>query len=137
MLDLSDMNYLAVFVAWLVNVVVGWFWYSPTGFGKTWSRLSGVDLMKIPQEEATKTIGFVALSAVVQAGVLAIVINSLFVNTLENGFLVGFTLWLGFTAATTVGTSLYSRKGWKFWWLNSSYFLVVMVINSVILSLWR
>jgi hypothetical protein len=137
MLDLSDMNYLAVFVAWLVNVVVGWFWYSPTGFGKTWSRLSGVDLMKIPQEEATKTIGFVALSAVVQAGVLAIVINSLFVNTLENGLLVGFTLWLGFTAATTVGTSLYSRKGWKFWWLNSSYFLVVMVINSVILSLWR
>src|SRR5688572_1551281 len=137
MLDLGGINYWAVAAAWLVNVVIGALWYSPMWFGKTWSKLSGVDIMKMPQKDANRAIIFVALSAIVQAKVLAIVLNSLNVTDVANGLAIGLLLWLGFTAATTVGTTFYSRRGWKFWWLNSSYFLVVMSINSVILAVWQ
>jgi hypothetical protein len=137
MLDFDGISYWAVLVAWLINIVVGALWYSPMLFGKTWSKLSGVDIMKIPVNEANKILTFVALSGLVQAIVLAIVLNTFDVTTATNGFVAGLVLWLGFVAATTVGTTLYSRKSWKFWWLNSSYFLIVMCVNSVILAVWN
>jgi hypothetical protein len=137
MLEFSGIHYGAIALAWLINVVVGAFWYSPAAFGKRWKAHTGIDLLKIPEKEATRTIGFVAFSAVLQAVTLAIIVNSLGLMSAVDGLLTGLVLWLGFVAATTVGVTLYSRRSWKFWWLNSSYFLLVMTVNSVILTIWR
>ncbi len=137
MLDISGVNFWAVAVVFLVNTGVGAFWYSPAAFGKLWSKLSGVDIMKIPVNEANRIIGFVALSAIIQAITLAIILNSLNVSTAAEGLKAGLLLWIGLTAATTVGVTLYQRKSWKFWWLNASYFLVVMSVNSIILAAWK
>jgi uncharacterized protein DUF1761 len=137
MLEFEGLNYWAVAVAWLVNLVVGAYWYSPAGFARQWTKHTGIDIMKMPGNESTKTLIWVALSGLVQAAVLAVVVNSLDVTTAVNGLLVGVVLWFGLTAATTVGVTLYSQKSWKFLWLNSSYFLLVMVINSIILAIWQ
>lgn len=120
-----------------MNVIVGAYWYSPVGFGKLWVKLTGVNHMKMPEKEANRAIVFVALSAVLQALALAIILHSLGVSAVEHGLLIGVVLWLGFTGATTVGTTLYQRFSWKYWWLNASYFLLVMSINSVILTVWQ
>lgn len=137
MLDFNGLNYFAIIIAWLINIVVGSFWYSPRGFGKQWSRLSGHDMMKIPKTEANKAIFAVAISAIVQTVVLAVILNSLKAVSAMDGIYVGLLVWLGFTAATTVGNNLYSRLSWKFWWINASFFLLVMVVNSIILSIWE
>ena len=137
MLDLEGINYWAVLVAWAVNIGIGAFWYSPAGFGRLWTKYTGVDMMKMEVKEANKTIGFIALSAAVQAVTLAVILNSLYADSVWYGLLAGLVLWFGFVAVTTVGTTLYQRLGWKFWWLNSFYFLVVMSINSVLLTLWK
>lgn len=137
MLEFEGINYWAAAVVWLLYVAVGAFWYSPAGFGKRWAKLSGVNHMKMPENEATKTIVYVALSAVVQVLALALVLNSLKITEVTNSLWVGALLWLGFTAATTVGNTLYQRLGWRFWWLNSSYFLLVMLAGSVILAAWQ
>jgi hypothetical protein len=136
MLEFEGINVWAVIAVWLVNVVVGSLWYSPAGFGKRWSKLSGVDIMKLPKDEANRAILFVALSAVVQAVTLGLVLNSLGVSNALEGLKVTLVLWLGLTAATTIGTNFYARKSWGFWWLNASYFLVVMAINGLILGAW-
>ncbi len=137
MLELDGINIWAVAVVWLIYMFVGAFWYSPMGFAKKWTKYTKIDILKIPTNEANKIIGFVALSALVQASALAIVLNSLGVDSLYEGIKAGLVLWLGFTAATTVGVTLYSRRSWKFLWLNSSYFLVVMTIGSTILTAWK
>lgn len=137
MLEFDGINYWAVIVAWFINLAVGAFWYSPAGFAKQWTKHTGVNILKIPEKEATKILGYVSLSGLVQAIALGVVLNSLNVTTMAEGAWAGFVLWLGLTAATTVGATLYSRRNWKFWWLNSSYFLLVMVVNSVILAIWR
>lgn len=137
MLELSDLNVLAMVVAWFINVGLGAFWYSPAGFGKYWSKLSGVDMMKMPKDAANKAIVSVAISAIVQTVALAVMINSLNVETIANAVVVGLLLWAGFTAATAVGNNLYSRLSWKFWWLNASFFLIVTVVNSAIFVAWK
>jgi hypothetical protein len=137
MLEFSGLNYWAVLVAWLINIIVGSLWYSPIGFGKLWSKLSGVDMMTIPKDEANKAIGMVAISAIVQTFALAVVINSLSATSLTDGLKIGLLIWAGFTAATTIGNTLYSRLSLKFWLLNSGFFLVVITSGSVVLATWN
>lgn len=137
MLDFDEINYLAVLVAWIVSVVIGGFWYSPAGFGKQWSKLSGVDMMKTPKKETNRAIQFVAISSLFQVFALALLLNSLAVTGALNGLIVSLVLWFGFTALTTIGNTLHQRQSWKFWWLNASYFLVVMAINGIVLTIWQ
>ena len=136
MVELAGINYWAVLVVWLLYMGVGAWWYSTAGFAKQWTKYTGVNILKIPQEQANKIIGFVALSALVQAATLAVLFNSLGVASVIDGLVVGLLVWFGFTAATTVGVTLYSKRSWGFLWLNASYFLVVMSVASVIFAIW-
>lgn len=137
MLEFEGINYWAVVAAWAVNCAVGAFWYSPAGFAKQWKKHTSIDILKIPEKEATRILGAVIVSSFIQALALAVVLHSLNVTETVNGLVTGLVLWLGFTAATTVGVTLYSRRSWAFLWLNSSFFLLVMAINSVLLTVWR
>lgn len=137
MLELSGINYWAIALVWLIYVAIGAFWYSTAGFAKQWTKYTGIDILKMPQDAATKAIVAVAASAAVQVAALAVTLNSLRVETTATGVVVGLVLWLGFTTATTVGVTLYSKRSWKFVWLNSSYFLLVMSVGSIILTIWK
>lgn len=137
MLEFSGINYWAVIIAWLINCIVGAYWYSPAGFAKKWTKYTNIDILKIPTKDANRIIGFVAISALIQAITLAVILNSLDTATIAEGLMTGLVLWFGLVTATTVGVTLYSKRSWKFLWLNSAYFLVVMSINSIILSVWR
>ena len=137
MLDFSGLNYVAILLVWILYLAVGAFWYSPAGFAKKWTELTGIDILKLPQKQANAAIMNVAMSAIFQVVALAVVLNSLDVTNITNAIAVGFLLWLGFTTATTVGVTFYSKRDWRFIWLNSSYFLVVMILGSVIFTLWK
>lgn len=136
MLEFDGLNYFVILVSWIINMVVGAFWYSPAGFSKQWHKYTGIDIMKMPQDVANKAIGFVSISALIQAVALAVILNTVGATTAGEGLATGLLLWFGLVSATTVGVTFYSQRGWKFLWLNSSYFLVVMAINSVILAVW-
>jgi hypothetical protein len=137
MLDFIGLNVGAFVVVWGVYMVVGAIWYSPAGFAQQWHKYTGVDIMKIPTRRANEILLAVALSSLVQAIALGVIINSLDVTSLLNGLLIGLALWLGFTTATTVGVTLYQRLSWGFFWINSAYFLVVMTLGSIIFTLWQ
>lgn len=137
MLDFEGLNYWAIVAAWVITIVIGAYWYSPTGFGKLWAKLSGVNHMKLPENEATRSIVAVAISSLLQVFALAVILNSLEVDSLLAGIGVTLFVWFGFTALTTIGNTLYQRLGWKFWWLNASFFLVVMTLSAIILTWWR
>lgn len=137
MLELSGLNYPAIIAAWMVYMVVGAYWYSPKGFGKLWSTLSSVDIMKLPRREANQAISYVMASSLLQALTLAIILNTMQVSDAFEGVIASLVLWLGLTAATTIGTNFYARKSWKFWWLNASFFLVTMTINGLLLGGWQ
>ncbi|MFZ1300995.1 MAG: DUF1761 domain-containing protein [Candidatus Microsaccharimonas sp.] len=137
MIDFGALNYWAILVAWVFSIILGSFWYSPAGFGKLWTKLSGVDIMKLPQNEANKAIGAVIVSSLFQALALGIVLYWIDPANVWEGLVAGLVIWFGFITLTTVGTTLYQRRSFKFLWLNSSFFLIVLVVNSVILTLWR
>lgn len=137
MIDFEGINLLAVLGTWIVYIVLGAYWYSPAGFGKQWAKLTGVDIMKFAPKEANRIISLVAVSALAQAFTLAVILNSVGVANIGEALLLAFVLWFGLVMATTVGVTLYQKRSWAFLWLNSAYFLVVMLLGAVILTFWK
>ncbi len=99
-----EVNYLAVVLAGLSSMVVGFVWYLPKVFGNTWARLAHVDLnRKMTTKEMAYTFGGTLLASLVTAYILAHVTylsnEVLGGSFLQNALTTGFWLWLGFTAA--------------------------------------
>ena len=130
-----DINWIAVVVAAVVNMVVGAMWYSPSMFGKAWSKLVGRSLEDMKSGAST---GYVVttIGALIQAYVLSLFVRYAGATTAVDGVQVGFWLWLGFTAVTMASNNVFAGRPWKLWKIDSGYFLAVLLINGALLAVW-
>jgi len=134
-----DINYIAVFVATLVSFVLGFLWYSPSWFGTTWMKLSGIDMKKAKAAQKkgmgkTMFIGF--LSTLVMAYVLAWFIKMMSIGTAIGGMQTAFWIWLGFFAMPQLGIVLWERKPVQLYYINTGHYLVTLLIMGAILAVW-
>ena len=129
-------NYLAVILAAAANYIIGAIWYSAL-FGKQWKALSGISEMK-PTAPAIflGIVGALLMSYVLDHAIIY-ASGYMKVSGIGAGIMCGFFNWLGFIAPVTLGTVLYEKKSWNFWILNSSYWLISLLVMGVILSLWK
>ena len=132
--------YIKILVSAIASFLFGWLWYGPL-FGKKWMKLmsSGFNKKSISSVKIKPTTAMVLgfLSTVLTAYILSLFINSLRAVTITEGLWIGFWLWLGFIATTTLGTVLWENKPVKLYFLNNIYYLLSLEIMAVILSIWR
>jgi ABC-type Fe3+ transport system permease subunit len=100
-----EVNYLAIFVAVLVSMVVGSIWYARSVFGDTWIKLARID-MKKDGGSVWKPIAISVALSFVTAYILAHVTflsNKYFGNSfLQDALTTAFWLWLGLVAARII-----------------------------------
>jgi hypothetical protein len=137
-----SVNYLAILVAAIVNMVLGALWYGPL-FGKTWTQLCGFTSEKMDEMKKkgmTKSYVLMFAGSLIMAYVLNyfVVYASSYTNAsgAYAGLMVGVWAWLGFVAPTTVGMVLWEGKPWKYWYIVSGYYLVALAIMGKILAIW-
>jgi uncharacterized membrane protein len=134
MIEIS-INYWAVLVAAVASMVIGYVWYMPALFGKSWMKLSGVS-----QEMADKGAGSAMFGAfiasLVTAYVLAMFIDYTGATTFTEGLKTGLWLWLGFIAAVNVHNIVFEQKPMGLYWINQGYQLVNFLVAATILTLW-
>ena len=101
-------NWWAILVAAVANIIVGYLWYGPF-FGKKWKELSGMKSQKMSSVKMTpaKSYLFGFIAALVMAYVLALFAQLAFADTFVRGALVGFWVWLGFVATVTIGSVIW------------------------------
>jgi hypothetical protein len=128
-------NLLAVLVAAIASMVIGWAWYTPAVFGNAWMRAVGKKNMG---EGSTwfSMLGMFA-AALVMSYVLAHFVGYLGAATWWEGAQVAFWLWLGFVAATSIGLVLFEKRSMKLFWINTLHYLVSLVVMAVILACWQ
>ncbi len=122
---------MPVFVAAIVNMILGAIWYSPPVFGKKWMELSGIKMEGKPEGMwKMYLIGLVVslVIAYVLGGFIA-----LGAGTMELALQTGFWLWLGFVATVTMNGVLWGGKKKALWALDNGYYLVSFLIMSAIL----
>ena len=135
-----QVHYLAVLAAGLAIFVLGGLWYSPALFAKRWMSLQGVT----EEELKAKSQGSMPLlyvqafiSGLVIAWAMAVMLNHFVDLTLLRAALVGVLCWVGFAAATSYASAIFSQKPKLLWLIDSGFNLVSFVIAGIILAAWR
>ncbi|MBI2026526.1 MAG: DUF1761 domain-containing protein, partial [Deltaproteobacteria bacterium] len=93
-------NYVAVIVAAIVSMGIGFLWYGPL-FGKAWIKLSGMsmkDMDAAKKKGMAKTYVIAFIGTLVMAYVLAHFVDYVGATTLSAGAELGSWLWIGFFA---------------------------------------
>jgi hypothetical protein len=106
-LDWTGVSWLAVVVAAVVGLVIGFVWFLPQVFGRQWAAASGREL-PARGEQNWATIAYSAVGTLVAAYVLALAAGAVGATTLVDGALLSFLAWLGFIAPRR-GTPSFSR----------------------------
>ena len=127
-------NWLAVLVAAVVNMVIGFLWYGPL-FSATFLRLIGKREEEIEASPVVYLLGFVM--GLVTTYVLAVIIGSVGVATWWGGAVAGAVVWIAIGALTSANTILYEDRPVGLWLLFSSYQLVVLTIAGILFAVWR
>ena len=141
-MHLHSLNWLAVFVAAVATMIIGFLWYSPLLFAKAWVREMGYDINdKAKMEEMRKSAGpayagsFVA--GFISAFTLALILHGLRAEDLHFGLMAGFHIWLGFVATVQFTGALFAKQSMKLFAINTGYQLVCYLVMSAILTAWR
>ncbi|MBP7741552.1 MAG: DUF1761 domain-containing protein [Candidatus Pacebacteria bacterium] len=126
-------------VSMILSVVLGFLWYGPL-FGKQWMELSGI---KMPEGKPSLRVMIkpIVLSLV---GSFVLVFGLASVTAFHNaywhvtGYATGLSfavfLWLAFIVPPYLNFTGWEGKPWKLFFINSGYWLVYLLLVSVLLT---
>jgi hypothetical protein len=129
-------NYLAVIVAAVVALVIGFAYYAPQTFGKRWMAYLGTTQAELGNPEPMG-IATGVVASLVNAWVLAVLSLNLGGKTLTDGVMLGILCWLGFMATITAAQISFEKKPWGLWLLNNVHNVIVQVVMAAIVTAWR
>ena len=134
-----SVNYLAVLVAAVASMALGFAWYSQALFGKAWMKamkISKKDMAKTKKKGCAGQMTIAFIAALVMAYVLSYFIGYAGASTIAAGAQVGFWVWLGFIATVQIGIVLWDKKPMKLFIINTGHYLVNLVVMGAILAVW-
>lgn len=161
-----EVNYVAVLVASLVTLLVGFVWYNPKVFGTIWMNETGMTEEKAKQGNMAKIFGLTifyslllsfALPGLVihQMGALSMVGGFAFADkalpsyaafmadygdafrTFKHGAFHGFLGSVFIVLPITAVNALFEQKSWRYILINAGYWIVSITIMSAIICGWR
>lgn len=135
-------NLLAVFVAAISSMVMGFLWYSPVLFARAWMREMGYDpndkaRIQEMQKSAGPAYGGSFVASLVTAYILALLLHELGADNVHLGLGIGFHVWLGFVATVQFTGALFMKQSRKLFAINTGYQLVCYLVMGAILAVWR
>lgn len=159
-----EINFLALFVAALSTLVIGFIWYNPKVFGSIWMRESGLTEEKM--KGANMPVIFIM--AVFFAFLISMILQFLTIHqwgalgmiggdlstakpsysafmadygtafrTFKHGALHGFLTGLFLAFPMTATNALFERKSWKYTFINSGYWIVCFMVMGGIICAWQ
>jgi hypothetical protein len=132
--NMLGINYWAVIVAAFVAFIGSVVWYII--FGKEMAKVSKAFAEAQKQRQPWKML-FVLGEHIVIALVLAYLVVRLDITGWTGAALLGFLLWLGFSATQWVSSIVWEKEPLKKAAIHGGDWLVKLIIIAVILGVWR
>ena len=141
-MSFHHLNFLAVLVAGISTMLLGFLWYSPVLFAKPWMKEMGYDPNdQARTEEMKKSAGPAYMgslvASLVSAFVLALFLHWMRAEGARMGALTGFHAWLGFVATVQFTGALFTKQSMKLFAINTGYQLVCYLVMGAILGAWK
>lgn len=135
-----EVNYIAIFLAGVAAMVVGFLWYGPMLFAKPWMKLMGYTegSMEKAKKDMGKTYGisFVLslITAYVLSHVMTLSLNFFNYPVLQTGLTTAFWMWLGFIMPVQATEVMFGGKKLKLFAINTGYQLVSLIAMAVVIA---
>lgn len=129
-------NWLAILVAAIIRMAVGFVWYSPPVALKPWQALTGITPEKM-KAGLGKAMVVDVIASLIMAFALANIIVGANITDWLNGALAGFWVWLGFQATLLVSLWGYENRSLKLIAINLGNNLIALVLMGALLAVWR
>lgn len=130
-----DLNYIAIIVMTIFNIVLGMLWYSPAFLGEIWARAHKFDPSSL-KPDPFDYVGAIVVSFIT-AWVLAGFTHYFDIVTLKGGAELGFFIWLGFVATTHFSGVIWAKKSFKAFLIDVGFQLVSLVVMGAVLAIWQ
>lgn len=129
----------AVLAAAVINMGLGFLWYSPLLFGKQWMKLMGMRSgeMSQPGMPMWKSYGMTFIGALLMNYVLAYFIGYAYALTAAQGAVVGMWAWIGFIATPSLSGIVFGGKPKGLYLIDNGFYLAVLLINGALLAVWH
>lgn len=141
MINIINVNFLAVLVSAIASMIVGFAWYNKAFFGNEWMKLKGYTdkSMKEAQKEMGKLYGLSFAGGLVMAYVLSHVMtlsaNFYSYVPLQTGLTTAFWMWLGFILPVQMTNTIFGDKKWKLLAIDTGYQLASVLVMGAVLGL--
>lgn len=160
-----EFNFLAILVAAVVPMVLGFLWYNPALFGNAWMREAGMTEEKMKSGNMAVIFGvsfllsillafFTQTLSIHQFGALGMIggdpaaegVMSSYqafmddygnaYRTFKHGAFHGLLAGIFIVFPIMATNGLFERKSWKLIFINSGYWTVALVIMNAIVCSW-
>jgi len=141
-----DINYWAVLVSAIAFFAVGAVWYNDSLFGKAWRASMGKSDAEFEKEKQDVSMGFsfgiMFLGSLIMAFVTAHLVDLIAVaypmaGNFKLGLMTGFWVWFGYIASYVLSAVAFERRSWKYYFINTGYWLVGTLLMGAILTAWQ
>lgn len=157
-----DFNLLAIIVASIVPIILGFLWYNPKSFGLIWMREADMTEEKIQSGNMAIIFAMSLLFSILLAFFMQFVVihetgafgmvegdtssasYQAFMNefggiyrTFRHGAIHGAMSGVFIALPILAINALFERKGWKYILVNGGYWIVALAIMGSIISGWR
>ena len=155
-------NLIAVLVASLVTLLMGFVWYNPKVFGTIWMKETGMTEEKAQKSNMLKVFGLTIFYSLLlsfwlpqlvihQVGVLEcaggnaedsaykafMTVHGDAFRSFKHGALHGFASGLFIILPTTAINGLFEQKSWKYILITAGYWIVSLTIMGGIICAWK
>lgn len=123
---------IAISAAALLNMVIGFVWYSPKVFGTAWMKMTSITPLRAPgtgRMAFYTVLGF--FGSLISAYVLLYFGIAWGVYDWASAIELAFWVWLGFEIPIVLGGVLWEMKPWKWLTLNGAYYLLAAIVMSL------
>lgn len=134
-LNLLEVNYLAVLVATVVTMILGFLWYSPILFGQAWAKKRNVKMEEM-SGGGPLTYILTALTALGGSFILALLLTLGDETTWLTGLGVGALI--GLSISLKIGMNyLFENAKLPLYFITVGYHLVAYLIGGIIIGAWQ
>jgi len=125
-------NWLAIIIAAVANMVLGFLWYGTWAFGKSWISLSGRTMGEGMQQGPL--YGLTAVAAAVQAITMSWFVGQTGANSGSAGAIVGLYVGLGFVATAMFAEVLFAGRHPRLYAITAGYSVVAAILQGAIIG---
>ncbi|MBU2446788.1 MAG: DUF1761 domain-containing protein [Bacteroidetes bacterium] len=131
------LNFIAIFVVAVFNLVLGALWYSPLLFAKPFMATIGKSEEELRQGSNKMMYLYQFIAGLITSYILAHFVDFAMADTFWMGIQTGIWAWLGFVAATHIAGVVFEGRNIKLYLIYVGYQLIAIALSGGVLAVWK